>query len=145
MRALSAEQNAREEGRDCALAWPGLRAHSEETCQEWRERFRSTIARQFESGEGCSLCQADATREEFLHLLAEWDQGFDRTMNVMLGSPADRAAEIKRIASRASAMCSLLGVTNIIPDEDKLSTLRTCAHIADDIVGDLSVLIGGVA
>jgi hypothetical protein len=143
MRVLSAEQNAREEGRDCAMQW--LDAESQLSHQVWRERYRAGIVRKSESGKNCSLCQADAMPEEFLHLLAAWDQGFDRTMNVILGSPADRTAEIKRIASCASAMCSLLGVTNIVPDEDKLSTLRTCARIADDIVGDLSVLIGGVA
>jgi hypothetical protein len=143
MRVLSAEQNAREEGRDCAMQWLG--SESKLPHQDWRERYRAGIVRKYESGEGCSLCRANATREAFLHLLAEWDQSFDRTMSVILGSSADRAAEIKHIASRANAMCSLLGVTNIIPDEDKLSTLRTCAHIADDIVGDLSVLIGGVA
>jgi hypothetical protein len=39
-------------------------------------------------------------------------------------------------------MCSLLGIANLIPEERRLSTLQTCAHVVDEIAGDLSVLIG---
>jgi hypothetical protein len=142
MRILSAEENAREEGRGCAVAWASHRDEKEGTHQEWRAKYRAKLIQQYDSGEFCALCSSDLAREHFLELLEEWDEGFDRAITVILGSPEERAAEIKRIAVQASAMCSLLGVTNIIPEERKLSTLRTCARIADEIVSDLSVLTG---
>jgi hypothetical protein len=143
MRILSAEENAREEGRESAVAWASIRGTSEEvTYENWRKLRRTRLIHQYDSGEFCALCSSDLAREHFLQLLEEWDEGFDRAIEVILGTPEVRAAEIKRIAVQASAMCSLLGVTNIIPEERKLSTLRTCARIADEIVSDLSVLTG---
>lgn len=142
MRILSAEENAREEGRDSAMAWASRRDEGVGTHQEWRDRLRARLVEQYENREFCTLCSSDLPREHFLELLGEWDQAFDRTIEIILGSPEVRAAEIKRIAVRASAMCSLLGITNIIPEERRLSTLRTCAHMADDIASDLTVLTG---
>lgn len=142
MRYLTAEQNAREEGRDCAVAWASLRDENAGTFEKWRESRRGELVEQYENGEFCALCSSDLPREHFVHLLEEWDEGFDRAIHVILGSPEDRAAEIKRIAVQANVMCSLLGVTNIIPEERRLSTLVTCARIADEIVSDLSVLTG---
>jgi hypothetical protein len=142
MRYLTAEQNAREEGRDCAVEWSSSQGNNPGTCQEWRETRRSKLIHQYENGEFCPLGSSDLPPEQFMHLIGEWDQGFDRAINVIIGAPEVRAAEIKRIAVQASAMCSLLGVTNIIPEERRLSTLRTCASIADEIASDLSVLTG---
>jgi hypothetical protein len=142
MRILSAEENAREEGRDCAVAWASRRDEKEGTHQEWRQTRRAKIVERYESGELSSLCSSDLPREHFLALLEEWDEGFDRAIEIILGSPEVRAAEIKRIASRASVMCSLLGVTNIIPEARQLNNLRTCSDLAAEIVSDLSVLTG---
>lgn len=142
MRILSAEENAREEGRECAVAWASHRNENGGTNLEWRARYRTKLIEQYDSGESCSLCSSDLPRLQFLELLEEWDDGFDRAVNVILGSPEERDAELKRIAAQANVMCSLLGVTNIISEERRLSTLVTCARIADGIVSDLSVLIG---
>jgi hypothetical protein len=143
MRILSAEENAREEGRESAVAWASLRGSSEEiTYEKWREQRRARLIEQYDDESSSSLCSSDLPREDFLDLLEEWDQGFYRAVNVILGSPEERAAEIKRIAVQASAMCSLLGMTNLIPEERRLSTLQTCAHIVDEIAGDLAVLVG---
>lgn len=142
MRILSAEENAREDGRECAVAWASRRDDNVSTHQDWRKIHRAKIVQQYENDEPGALCSSDQPREHFLHLLEEWDEAFDRAIEVILGSPEVRAAEIKRIAVQASAMCSLLGITNIIPEDRRLSTLRTCSNIAAGIVSDLSVLTG---
>jgi hypothetical protein len=142
MRYLTAEQNAREEGRESAVAWASQRDENVGKHQDWREIRRAKIVQQYENSGSCSLCSSDLPREYFLQLLGEWDQGFDLAIEIILGSPEVRAAEIKRIACRASVMCSLLGVTNIIPEARQLSNLRTCSDLAAEIVSDLSVLTG---
>lgn len=143
MRILSAEENAREEGRESAVVWASLRGTSEEiTYEKWRELRRVRLIEQYENDSSSSLCSSDLPCEDFLDLLEEWDQGFYRAVNVILGSPEERAAEIKRIAVQACAMCSLLGITNLIPEERRLSTLQTCARIVDEIASDLAVLTG---
>jgi hypothetical protein len=142
MRILSAEENAREDGRECAVAWASQRDDNVGTHQDWRAIRRAKIVQQYDNSGSCSLCSSDLPREHFLQLLEEWDEGFDRAIEIILGSPEVRAAEIKRIACRASVMCSLLGVTNIIPEARRLNNLRTCSDLAAEIVSDLTVLTG---
>lgn len=142
MRPISVEQNARAEGRESAAECSGPK--SKENLDKWREIYRSTIMRAYESGADCELCQAGTTREEFMQLLAEWERGFDGATALLVGSPADRAAAVTQIAVRASALCSLLGVTNILQVANRPGNLRTCAHLADDIAGDLSVFFANV-
>jgi hypothetical protein len=142
MRILSAEENAREDGRECAVAWASQRNDNLGTHQDWRKIRRAKIVQQYESGGVCSLCSSDLPREHFLQLLEEWDEAFDRAIEIILGSPEVCAAEVKRIACRASVMCTLLGVTNIIPKARQLDNLRTCSDLAAELVSDLSVLIG---
>lgn len=138
MRSLTPEQNAREKGRDCALEYTGPK--SQEDFDDRRDKFRSRIIRDYESGATCSICEAGTPREEFLQLLAEWGRGFDCTVRIILGSPEERAAEVRRIAGRAIALAELLARPNLAEDR---AGLRTCYNIADDIVSDLDVLLGG--
>ena len=112
MRPITPEQNAQEEGHESAAECPGPK--SRENLGKWRETYQAKILRDYESGADCALCQADAPREEFLRLLVEWERGFDGVVTLLVGSPADRAAAVTQIAVRASALCSLLGVTNIL-------------------------------
>lgn len=142
MRILSAEENAREEGRDCAVTWASRGEDNVGSHQDWRKTRRAKLVQQYENGDPGALCSSDLPREDFLHLLEEWDEAFDRAIEIILGSPEVRAAEITRIVCRASVMCSLLGVTNIIPEARRLDNLRTCSDLAAEIVSDLSVLIG---
>ena len=141
MRPLSMEQNARAEGRESAAECSGPK--SRENLDRWRDIYRTGIVRNYESGADCELCQAGTTREEFLQLLAEWERGFDGAATLLVGSPADRAAAVTRIAVSASALCSLLGVTNILKEPNRRGNLRTCAYLADDIASDLAVFFAG--
>lgn len=142
MRPISREQNAREEGRESAAECPGPK--SRENLAKWRDAYQAKIVRDYESGADCVLCQADAPREEFLRLLIEWEQGFDRAVTLLTGSTADRAAAVTQIAVSASALCSLLGVTNILPAPARFGNLLTCAHLADEIASELSVFFADV-
>lgn len=138
MRYLTPEQNARAAGRECAIERSGPK--SREVLDKWRDIYRTTIVRCYESGRDCSVCQAGKPREEFERLLAEWDRGFNAAAGLILGSPAERAAEVKRIAGCACALAKLLEETSVDRDEARL---RACADIADDVVSDLDVLLGG--
>lgn len=137
MRPISMTENARAEGRESAAECSGLR--SKENLDKWRDIYRAEIVRDYESGTDCELCQAGTAREEFLQLLAEWERGFDGAVTLLVGSRADRAAAVTQIAVRASALCSLLGVTNILQEANRPGNLRTCAYLADDIASDLAV------
>lgn len=143
-RGITPEQNARAEGRDCAVEWDGP-SPEEATPQERRERFRAKMIREFESGSKCSLCAAGTDREDFLRLLGEWDRGFAKAERMLYGSAEDRAAAVREVSVRASALCSLLGITNILPEAARLGNLRTCAHLADEVADDLLLLVGGEA
>lgn len=142
MRPISPEQNARAEGRESAAECSGPK--SKENLDKWREIYRATIVRDYENGTDCALCRSDAPPEDFLRLLVEWELGFDGAVTLLTGSPADRAAAVTQIAVSASALCSLLGITNILPAPARLGNLRTCAHLADEIAGELSVFFADV-
>jgi hypothetical protein len=142
-RMLSAAKNAREDGRDCALEWPGQNAVPPETLLEWRDRCRTNVIRAFESGAASSLCPDGTARDEFPQLLNEWERGFDEAASLAYGSPDVRAAAVKKLSGHAGALSALLAVIDIVPDEDRSTTLLTCARIADDVASDLSTLVGG--
>lgn len=137
MRYLTAEQNARADGRECAVERSGPK--SKDLLDKWREIYRGNIVRAYERGIDSGICHAGAPREEFLRLLAEWDRGYDDAAGLILGTPAERAAEIKRIAGCACTLAKLLEDASV--DQDT-TALRTCVDIAADVRSDLEVLIG---
>jgi hypothetical protein len=79
---ISAMENAREDGRDCANEWQDRNAEPREMATDWRARCRANHVKAFEVGDACALCSTGTPRVDFDRLLAEWDRGFDETMSL---------------------------------------------------------------
>lgn len=143
---LSAAQNAREEGRECASEWQNRNAKPSEAAAHWRDRCRANIVRAYEAGHDCPLCQSGTSRSDFDQLLAEWDAGFDETITpVVAYGPANSSCNeaVQRMGRLAAAVSLLLDVYNIVGVSKQPEILALSSRLADDLAGELAGISGG--
>lgn len=138
---ISAMENAYLSGCDVANEGPQP-AQSAKASAARLERYRATIVREFESGNGCSLCPAGATLSDFLPLLMEFNRGYEETMSASAAAKKTPGKMLKRLSSQASAISALLAGIDALPADEQESALLMCSRLTDAFCRGLDAFAG---